>query len=366
MQKKTHMIRKSSFPLLAFLALNFLFTCCGGNNEKSGFKKPVFPVKENAEFTLITDELVGINVVNDLFCGDNWICILGYDAENQSYLHLFDKSGKKLFSALRKGRGPNEGMFPMTTSYNSKSATLDIFDAIASKNITVHIDSLLLSDGKHGISSINELDSYPEKIKIWPGHRLEGRAERKKGQKRLTLLNDFGDTLSTYDSFPEIENKALLPRLYTWQSEFEVSPDHTRLATTSCAGEILETFSLGEQISSIATGYFIEPDVDLEDAFPYAFNERTVFGFNDLFVDNSLIYTVHDGKTLAESNNIDNRSLFSRIAIYDWNCNPVKEIQTDYRIERIFVESNSDKLFAVVRDNDSNTHLAHIKLNLTK
>lgn len=115
------------------LAFVLLLTCCGVNNEKSGFKKPVFPVKEDAEFTVITDELIGINVVNDLFCGDNWICILGYDAENQSYLHLFDKSGKKLFSALRKGRGPNEGMFPMTTSYNSESTTLDIFDAIASK-----------------------------------------------------------------------------------------------------------------------------------------------------------------------------------------------------------------------------------------
>lgn len=349
-----------------FLAVTLLLTCCGVNNEKSGFKKPVFPVKENAEFTVITDELIGINVVNDLFCGDNWICILGYDAENQSYLHLFDKSGKKLFSALKKGRGPNEVMFPATTSFNSKSATLDIFDAIASKNITVHIDSLLLSDGKHGISSINELDSYPEKIKIWPGHRLEGRAERKEGQKRLTLLNDFGDTLSTYDSFPEIENKALLPRLYTYHSKFEVSPDHTKLATTSCGGEILETFSLGEDISNIATGYFIEPDVNIEGAFPYDDNERTILGFSDLFVDNSLIYTAHDGKTLAKSKNIDKRSLFSRIAIYDWNCNPVKEIQTDYRIERICVESDSDKMFAVVRDNDSSTYLAHIKLNISK
>lgn len=349
-----------------FLAVTLLLTCCGVNNEKSGFKKPVFPVKENAEFTVISDELIGINVINDLFCGDNWICVYAYDAENQCYIHLFDKSGEKLFSALRSGRGPNEIKFPSTSSYNSKSATLDIFDAIASKNVSVNIDSLLLSDGKSGISSINELDSYPEKIKIWPGHRLEGRAERKNGQKRLTLLNDFGDTLSTYDSFPEIENKALLPRLYTWQSEFEVSPDHTRLATTSCAGEILETFSLGKDISSIATGYFIEPDVNLDGAFPYAFNERTVFGFSDLFVDNSLIYTAHDGKTLALSDEKDKRSLFSRIAIYDWNCNPVKEIQTDYRIERICVESDSDKMFAVVRDNDSRTYLAYVDLNLTK
>ena len=349
-----------------FLAVTLLFTCCGGKNEKSGFKKPVFPVKENAEFTVITDELIGINVINDLFCGDNWICIYAYDAENQCYMHLFDKSGEKLFSALKKGRGPNEVMFPATTSFNSKSATLDIFDAIASKNITVHIDSLLLSDGKKGISSINELDSYPEKIKVWPGHRLEGRAERKDGQKRLTLLNDFGDTLSTYDSFPEIENKDLLPRLYTFFSGFELSPDHTKLATTSCGGEILETFSLGEEITSIATGYFIEPDVNIEGAFPYFDNERTILGFSDLFVDNSLIYTAHDGKTLALSDIKDKRSLFSRIAIYDWNCNPVKEIQTDYRIERICVESDSDKMFAVVRDNDSSTYLAHIKLNISK
>lgn len=360
------MIRKTFLFSITLLTVFFIFTCCGGNNEKSGFKKPVFPVKENAEFTVITDELIGINVVNDLFCGDNWICILGYDAENQSYLHLFDKSGAKLFSTLKSGRGPNEVKFPMITSYNSESTTLDIFDAIASKNITVHIDSLLLSDGKHGISSINELDSYPEKIKIWPGYRLEGRAERKEGQKRLTLLNDFGDTLSTYDSFPEIENKDLLPRLYTYHSGFELSPDFTKLATTSCGGEILETFSLEKEISRIATGYFIEPDVKLEGAFPYDYNERTVFGFSDLFVDNSLIYTAHDGKTLALSDEKDKRSLFSRIAIYDWNCNPVKEIQTDYRIERICVESDSDRMFAVVRDNDSSTYLAHIKLNISK
>ena len=360
-----HFMIKKSFYCLTFLAVCFLFTCCG-KNEKSGFKKPVFPVKENAEFTVITGELIGINVINDLFCGDNWICILGYDAENQSYLHLFDKSGEKLFSALKSGRGPNEIKLPVISSYNSESATLDIFDAIASKNITVHIDSLLLSGGKMGISSINELDPYPEKIKVWPGYRLEGRAERKNGQKRLTLLNDFGDTLSTYDSFPEIENKALLPRLYTWQSEFEVSPDHTRLATTSCAGEILETFSLGKDISNIATGYFIEPDVNIEGAFPYDYNERTVFGFSDLFVDNSLIYTAHDGKTLAESYDKKTDLLFSRIAIYDWNCNPVKEIQTDYRIERICVESDSDKMFAVVKDKDSRTYLAYLYLNLKK
>lgn len=346
-----------------FLAVTLLLTCCGVNNEKSGFKKPVFPVKENAEFTVISDELIGINVINDLFCGDNWICVYAYDAENQCYIHLFDKSGEKLFSALRSGRGPNEIKFPSTSSYNSESATLDIFDAIASKNITVHIDSLLLSDGKKGISSINELDSYPEKIKVWPGHRLEGRAERKEGQKRLTLLNDFGDTLSTYDSFPEIENKELLPRLYTWFSGFELSPDHTRLATTSSAGEILETFSLGEQISSLAIGYFIEPDVDLKEGyFPFDYNERSVYGFSDLFVDNSLIYTAHDDVTPVRSNKKGNH----KVAIYDWNCNPVKEIQTDYRIERICVESDSDKMFAVVRDNDSSTYLAHIKLNINK
>ena len=357
-----HFMIKKSFYCLTFLAVCFLFTCCG-KNEKSGFKKPVFPVKENAEFTVITGELIGINVINDLFCGDNWICILGYDAENQSYLHLFDKSGEKLFSALKSGRGPNEIKLPVISSYNSESATLDIFDAIASKNITVHIDSLLLSGGKMGISSINELDPYPEKIKVWPGYRLEGRAERKNGQKRLTLLNDFGDTLSTYDSFPEIENKALLPRLYTWQSEFEVSPDHTRLATTSCAGEILEIFSLEEQISSIATGYFIEPDVDLKEGyFPYAHNERSVYGFSDLFVDNSLIYTAHDDETPVLSDKKGNH----KIAIYDWNCNPVKEIQTDYRIDRICVESDSDKMFAVVKDKDSRTYLAYLYLNLKK
>lgn len=360
------MISKSFFCTLTSLAFSFLFTGCSVKNETSDFKRPVFPAEENTKFTVITDELIGINAVSDLFCGDNWICIYAYDAENQCYIHLFNKSGEKLFSALKSGRGPNEIMFPMSTSFNSESATLDIFDAIASKNITVHIDSLLLSDGKKGISSINELDSYPEKIKVWPGHRLEGRAERKEGQKRLTLLNDFGDTLSTYDSFPEIENKDLLPRLYTYHSGFELSPDFTKLATTSCGGEILETFSLEKEISRIATGYFIEPDVKLEGAFPYDYNERTVFGFSDLFVDNSLIYTAHDGKTLALSDEKDKRSLFSRIAIYDWNCNPVKEIQTDYRIERICVESDSDRMFAVVRDNDSRTYLAYVDLNLTK
>ncbi len=360
------MIRKSFFASLTLLAVSMFFTCCGVKNEKSGFKKPAFPVKETSEFTVITDELIGINVVSDLFCGDNWICIYAYDAENQCYMHLFDKSGVKMFSALRKGRGPNEIMLPVITSYNSESATLDIFDATASKNITVHMDSLLASDGKSGISSINELDSYPEKLKIWPGHRLEGRAVKKEGHKRLTLLNDFGDTLSTYDSFPEIENKDILPRLYTFHSWFELSPDFTKLATASCGGEILETFSLSGKISNISTGYFIEPDVNIEGAFPYDDNERTILGFSDLFVDNSLIYTAHDGKTLAKSKDIDKRSLFSRIAIYDWNCNPVKEIQTDYRIERICVESDSDKMFAVVRDNDSSTYLAYIKLNITK
>ena len=361
------MIRKSFFASLTLLAVSMFFTCCGVKNEKSGFKKPAFPVKETAEFTVITDELIGINAVSDLLCGDNWICVYAYDAENQCNMHLFDKSGKKLFSVLRTGRGPNEVLFPLTTSFDIESATLDIFDATASKNITVHMDSLLASDGKSGISSINELDSYPEKLKIWPGHRLEGRAVKKEGHKRLTLLNDFGDTLSTYDSFPEIENKDILPRLYTFHSWFELSPDFTKLATASCGGEILETFSLSEKISNISTGYFIEPDVNLEEgSFPYAFNERTVFGFSDLFVDNSLIYTAHDGKTLAKSKDIDKRSLFSRIAIYDWNCNPVKEIQTDYRIERICVESDSDKMFAVVKDNDSKTYLAYVYLNLSK
>jgi len=53
---------------------------------------------------------------------------------------------------------------------------------------------------------------------------------------------------------------------------------------------------------------------------------------------------------------------YSNIAVFDWNCKPVKLIKTDCRIERICTNEDETALYAVVSDKDKRCFIGKISL----
>ncbi len=353
---------------LLFTAI-LLVDGCKSKNEDIEYRKPVFSVCENVKFEILSDELVGLNRINDFFLHDDKLFVLAYDGTDKKYLHWYNLSGECLGSSLDYGRGPNDLLIPYSSSYDGESSLLRVYDGSSLFLRSIDLDKT--GNPSTVVEAIPlENESSPQKIIYWDKRRLEAFApspiDGAITDPRFVLLGKTGDTLSVLDGYPGGISRQKLGWIYNVSSYLELSPDHSKFAAAGAHGEILETFSIEkDRISRISAGYYLAPEFDVvtnQGYFFWDFNDKSVFGFSDLFVDDSYVFLVEDGET--NPNVVSETVANSLVVIFDWECHPIKKIQTDYTIRRIFYESGDNNLYAVVCDADSRTLFGRFHLDL--
>lgn len=367
------MVKKVLFAAGALLvaatvsAFVFSNSCSNGDIRYSA---PEFKKMTTARFELMTDELVGVNSVNDMYLYKSYIVLVSYNAKIDSYIHIFDKhTGTCVNHSIHRGRGSHEVMFNLMPTFDVSSGILSFYDLEQSRRMSFQIDSLVAGT----FSGIWEpLTCLPlsKACDLPNGNRLYFHNEsflHPDDIPRFELVSPGGDVLSSDDSWLEIDDLKKRYLMYI-SSILEVSPDGSKCLFSPEWGGIFEIYSLsGNRLQKEHTAYFIEPHLSPSAGGAYAdFSPETILAFNDIFVTDDNIYCSYDGVVKPYYTwqlPVDEKPLYyTKLVIFDWNCKGLKCIKTDYRIERICVDESTDTVYAIVKDKYGCSFLARMPL----
>lgn len=342
-----HLSRISMGTLVSML----LIVSC----KQTAYRLPNFPKESNRKFEIISEEL-NVRLVYDLW--EYGSCLLVPVTEGGKNLHIYDKhTGKIIWEGVNEGRGPGETIGGvLNTSF--RDGILTYYDEFKESILEIDIDSVF--KGRYAFSERTFHNPKWTRYKIGfddkmlilrnPGFKSPDRDS----VKRFMLCDNDGNTLDELDYFPIDQPRE---RFHTYNIRMiSFCEDVHKLAIGTFQGCILEIYDVDTEIRHNVTKYFIKPEMEFDD-YGYDITDRTVLGFQDIYATKDRVFAVYDGMNYDQS-----RQLFTKIAIFDWNGNPLELIHTDYSIERICWSEQEHTLYAAVSDADGIIYLAKLPL----
>lgn len=331
------------------LVVLIVLTACTSGKDKDGLS---FPSERSMDFRLISGEL-HYSMVYDIFEDESHIFLIAYDAKDQTTLQVYDKKGERVSGAVPEGRGPGEVVFFNSTLSDDKDI---IYNDLMTGKI-LRYDKALMS--VRGASPLAETVLDIPEMTIFMCSPGDGMLYVRYKSPRILLFDANQNPLDSYDEYQvKDSNKAVMSAVF---SKYAVTPDMTKLAVGTSMGIVLETFSIdGDSIKNLSVNSYVEPDFEVLPR-TYDFNEHTVLGFSDVYVTDDRIYTVFDGEVNPYWNG-EKRTTYTKIAVFDWDGNPLELIRTDYKIEKICYSDAENTLYAAVLDPDGIMYLAKLEL----
>lgn len=342
--------------LLASLLL-LVFSCTRGQ-----YREPEFAVEHEKTFQIISDELY-VNLTYDLWHYKSFLLVPVADLQTGHNLWIYNKSsGERIWSGINTGRGPGETIGGVLDTY-FENGVLSFYDRMKGRVIRYEVDSILA--GKFDFKE--EVYDVP----VWATKMIETgnlklfvnnvgyESSDLQSISRFEMIDKSGEIMCKCDFHP-IEDAQKRFFMYG-TSMYSVSSEKRMMVVATSLGSILEVYEVYEDSVKLKNvNYFYEPDFDLIPG-SYDFNERTVLGFNDVFATNDRIYTVYDGEVNPYWNDED-RLTYTKIAVFDWDGNPLELIHTDYKIDKIAYSEEDNTIYAAVKDRDGIMYLAKMEL----
>lgn len=345
-------MRLSFSPIVTYSLI--LLASCSQEKAELTFEEPQFAHTENIQGIGIGEPLE-LKIPQGLAVGSNSIYVLSVTGDKA--VHAYDKStGEKLGEYVSIGEGPGEvsGM-PSDMELDDSEGTLTVYDTQAEKAVVMSVredGSLAFKEEKSLV-----LDEGVMRHAWMLGGKsllIDGQAVMKSdGQMGRYQILDGGTVVSEYGEFPVPEFKsAFMNNVRT-----ELSPDRSKMVVCTLYGGIMETFSLknGKIKLQRQRGFYpiiADSDGSMFNIMP---NDNTVYGFSSVCSTNDQIYTVLIGGKDA--------SVFNRIAVFDWNANPVKEYVTDKNAMLIAADPKDEShLYAIVFEPESGFNLCKFVL----
>lgn len=357
--KKTAALIPGGIAAVTAAAISLMICSC----SEAEYGAPEFPVERESEWEIISDELY-VNLTYDMWEYKSYLLVPVADLQTGHNLWIYDKNtGKRVWSGINGGRGPGETIGGIRNTY-FKDGILTYYDDMKGSILRYNVDSLL-----SGVFSFTE-EAYD--APLWTSMMVEcgdnrlfmknvGFASNNLQEvSRFELLDPSGDTLDLYDFWPvkDVEERF---HIYVSCYRYALSPDKRKLAIGTSVGAILETYAVkSNSIRQEAVRFFYEPDIDVSPG-GYDYNERTILGFNDIFTTADRLYTTFDGEVNPYWNDGDRRT-YTKIAVFDWEGNPIELIHTDYSIDKIAYSEAENTIYAAVNDPDGIMYLAKMKL----
>ncbi|MDR1860174.1 MAG: TolB-like 6-bladed beta-propeller domain-containing protein [Bacteroidales bacterium] len=341
---------------LTIATLILLISCNVKDNKEKLRVTPVsFPKTVNIEYQEFpTNYLVGYP--QNLVLTEKHLIIM--DKHGQKYcFHALDRdSGKLEFEFMTKGNGPCEISEVSTNNFlQSDSQKIQYYDFNHKQFLyfdinsrTIDCRSTLRVSNKYGIWPIAFFDMgtyYMGAGRIGVNGKLS--------KYSLVTFNKLLDFIGFHEeepvlSYNEEENKKLIE--YMFNHFFcKISPDKKRMVFASYLTGIMEIYNLESAPDSIR----IIKRILLT---PLMKEEVNIHGFEDAYVTDKYIYTPHSGKTRKELN------LAQNIKVFDWNGEPIIEMNVGIGIRCLAVDEERRKIYAAALPEDDEFFLITMDL----
>lgn len=352
---------------LGILAIIVLAVSCRQETER--FVPPAFREEVSVNVTLLSGELPGVNIVNDMWLHDDKIVLVSYALDTKTCVHIYDKAtGECLLDVISEGNGPKELLNGFRNAVFQDGMLL-LYEKAKKQVLRMQVDSLL----QHGLDAVQVEDFiYPRWCCFYAPladsagivvRSISEMAEDVSSLRRMEVVRG-ADVLSGHDWYP-MEDAAERFVMYN-NAEYALSASRDRLVVASTLGAILETYSLVPGIKRDTARYYVKPRFKVNASGTYGFAAGFRYGFGDVFATDARIYTSFDGSVDMEKDMRapigEREMLFTKIAVFDWNGDGVKLFRTDYRIEQLCCDESSGIIFVVARDRDGISYLGKVLL----
>ncbi len=347
--------------IVSFAFLYILFSNCQNN-------KIVYSNGINFENT----QSVTVQVLNDTFLFnfplqmdimDSLIII--QDKNKGSHFLLFNTKGYFLTHFGNMGKGAGELLSTSGFSICPNLQKIYMFDGLQKKIISCKIADVT-TPAKYCIYSLPAIQ-YSDNIPLLLFDAIPLKADSSfllTGNNKNFRFGIFDchhiDTL--YNSYPpciETSNEEEIWSVFSNMATTRIRPDGKRMVHTTYIGGIMELFELNDksQLNPYKQLFIYEPQYSIfHGSRPtwVNFAKNTQVGFRDVYVTNNYIYSL--------LNECGNQSFPQRICIFDWEGNPIKQIQLPTGILTLAVSEKTNIIFAITSHESNGYQLISIKI----
>ena len=365
---------KASQYIATVQVLLLLFTLAGCTGKAGGgkYSLPVYDKEMTSEFEVMTDELIGLNLIRDLYVYKSYIIVVSASLKDWKLIHIYDKeSGDPVLDIIDRGRGPKEYNLGRICDFDDNTGVMKIYEPEEGKVIRFQADSLLA----YGLDAVSSYSlQLPTSSPVFVSEIADGKTlvvsstGSTGSDERIGIWDEMWNQVSVYDEYPELDLGDHEKFFAFHDISYAMSPAKNRIATGTMWGGVLEIFTIEDGIRKTYSGYYVEPTLGLSEGgfiSPWP-NENTILGFNDIFATSSRLYTVFDGKTgflqLLEKSPSERELIYTGVSIFDWDGHALKRINTDYRIDRLYTDESEGVLYALIRDQQMRSYLGRIRL----
>lgn len=339
--------------------LLFFISSCYTPAKKLSFHKPQFKDTVEIKGQILNNSFI-MGYGDDIDFYDDVLIVNAYKGAEEEAIHFFNtNNGLHIKSILPKGRGPGEAVSARDLDVNHETGEVLFFDFMGYKLCHFNIDSVLKHDHHK-----DYVVCSPYPIYMYTVHQGKtgyiatgGLTLPTKEIPRFSIINNDSVTFS-YCTFPEVSIPGIPNGIAISYNHChtDVSPDKSKIVCASGYGAILEIFDIHKDKISLKTiKGFYRPifDTDKNENIIYI-PHKTFSAFKDLYVTDKYIYTVF--------NNIPESRDQKNIAVFDWEGNCIRLYQCDYNLHKICIDSKSNKVYAIGRNENDETLLVEFDL----
>lgn len=302
-----------------------------------------------------------ITILNDTFIMDGATGLFTYKdflivntIVNDFHFHLFNKhTGLYLKSFCSIGRGPGEIVQTGPKSLNQENGNLLIICLNESRAVIYNIDSIINSENLY-YKNISLRHTTPFAVEALYQHGdNKFFISSSNADCRFIKMDTAREITEIYAKFPDTDIGPFPKNTYSVFSAKTFSPDGSKYAEGSKRGAILETLNFQDSITEIAVKRFHKP-IFTKKRGRISSPENCTRGFYDMTASDERIYGIYLG---------DHHYYWHKnIGIFDWYGNPITLLKTKYNLERICLDTETNRIYAAATDADNQTILIYFNL----
>ena len=343
--------------IISYLLFALAVMGCSNKNELL-FADAVFPEIIDLKGEVVEDTFI-MGTCYDMEYYNHTLWVVGYIGEEEEDLHVFDaNTGRHIKSLYPKGRGTGEAIDVPHINIDKQTGRVTFYDynvnrihyfqadsVITHNEIDIYLHSSLDTIGMSQIFLGKE--NY---IGISGVRQPDGKCPRIFLIEHDSIINEYNDLPNIY-----IPGKNSVRAGYMF-ANYALHPSKTKLICASIYGATLEIFNIqAKQITLDTIRGFIPP--------VYSTNKHghveilpgeTIFGFFDVYATNDFIYTIYCANTDVKKK--------YQIAVFDWKGNEYRLYKTDYPLECICVDEQSNQLYATTVNQKGEKIIVKFKL----
>lgn len=348
--------------LYLLISVILLGSCAGIKDER--YQLPRFPVSSEGQFEILAGPL-SIAAVNHIREWGPYIIVMAPDPDVTAFCRIYDKRGNLLGKTFPYGRGPGD-ILSGAGDFTVNHGVVTLLDRMKNAELSFGIEDYL-SSGPEVIRETKVLLPNWEIARIPLGDRtltmsMLSPVSNKNTEDvlRLKLLDEYDNVIATNDSCPEEDGWK------NWSDTYHlcVSPDGSKLAIVPTWSGTMELFDL-PSLERRYTGYFAPQEFDSPSG-GVGFTDKTAIMFSDICASDGKVYVTWGGDVPLKPNKrlpLEEQVLPLRhIFVFNWNGEPLRDIVTEYRIERICVDRDEEYIYALLEDKGENYLMGRLLL----